>query len=1259
MGRLLKRMGWILVGGVLCLVAAVLGLTLYTRTQSFARLLNDKALAAINGSIRGTVSWERIEGSIWTGLRIDNLQLRHRDRVIFKTVRAEVDYALLPLLVKRIQLTRLAAISPTIDLRKQDDGTWNIVEALSSGQPSDQRFDWTVAISGINLSGGEMRLQPVAGKPDLYWLRKLDVAGTVRIAEGLNIDLERLASWVDTPQAPQVHVNGGLNYRQTGQTQNLQLASFWVQSRLSRIRLSGAIKNFTDFTSDVDLNISRLAAQDLVRYVPQWPAGVDVSGQLSTRGPANALAGKFNLQLARGQISGTLRADLLSDLKPYSADVVIRGLSLGPIVSNQEIAGVVSATVRVAGAGAASDRLTATADARVQSLSVAARELGAVNLQAKLHGKAADIDGRIDGPIGQGNWRSKLNFTAAPQYRANLTLRAVDVARLWQSKDAPKGKLNFDATVNGAGFALATMNSQVLIEVLPSQWQTVNVDRGKIVAQIANGRAKIDELRLSAGSALLTAQGDLGLTATQSGRVNYQLQVADLRPWLSLVGRQGGGRLDLRGRAEGNLIRLQTNGSLQSRGLKLPEGSAGAARADFTLVRDAAAALPSGKIDVLVSDLRAGADLAELRAAITLPVAPQQTIGVRADARDTAGRQHRVVADIENPQGDFVVRARELVLTLNDGPWRMDGPATIARRGNDFILDRISLRNGRAQLAAEGRFALQGNQAMTVQASDIPLTALGAVLPRGADPTSVLSGQIQLGGTAALPELDAAVRLSSGQIAGQNYQGMQARADYRRQRVTLDMTIDQDSTHKFQVRGTVPLALAWAPSWRAQLLPGMELRAQSNGLSVAFLNTLKLPLENIVGRLALDMVVTGTPSAPQPRGTLHLLDGGFAVRDLGTRVNDVDIAVRADPSRVTVTQLSARAAGGTLDGSGVVTLKDLQAQNLDLRIAARRWPAIQTERYRAIVDGDVRVGGALTAPAITGKLRVIEGTARPDLSALDRNPVPLKRDPSIVVVQHRGGAPIETAPADKNNGAPKTDLWRALAIDLGVSVPNNLWVRHVNAEVELSGDLTLSKRPNAEPTLTGAIEAVRGWLGFQGRRFTISRGRVQFTGGQPIDPVIDVVAEYRANDYLVNAIAGGRASKPTLTLTSQPQLEQSDILALLLFGKTTKDLSGGEQISLQKNAIDITSSFAAAQIGRAVSNALGLESLGVDIRDGSQVRFGHYIGRQTYVSASQEISGEHNREFRVEYQLTPQIKIDATTTVSGNNGVDIIWHKRY
>ena len=135
---------------------------------------------------------------------------------------------------------------------------------------------------------------------------------------------------------------------------------------------------------------------------------------------------------------------------------------------------------------------------------------------------------------------------------------------------------------------------------------------------------------------------------------------------------------------------------------------------------------------------------------------------------------------------------------------------------------------------------------------------VSAYLPQGADPSSALSGQVQLRGTAALPEIDAAVQLSSGQIAGQNYQGMQAHAEYRRQRMALDLTIDQDSRHNLQVRGTAPLALAWAPSWRAQPLPGLDLRARSAGLSLAFLNALKLPLENISGQVALDVAVTGS-----------------------------------------------------------------------------------------------------------------------------------------------------------------------------------------------------------------------------------------------------------------------------------------------------------------------------------------------------------------------------------------------------------------
>jgi translocation and assembly module TamB len=179
----------------------------------------------------------------------------------------------------------------------------------------------------------------------------------------------------------------------------------------------------------------------------------------------------------------------------------------------------------------------------------------------------------------------------------------------------------------------------------------------------------------------------------------------------------------------------------------------------------------------------------------------------------------------------------------------------------------------------------------------------------------------------------------------------------------------------------------------------------------------------------------------------------------------------------------------------------------------------------------------------------------------------------------------------------------------------------------------------------------------------LTRGRIQFTGGKPTDAVLDVATEYRVQGYLVNVLASGTAEKPTLVLQSQPVLEQSDILALLLFGRPVADLSSSEQVSLQQNAIDITAGFAAATLGRAVSNALGLQNLGIDLTDvsftGGQVRFGRYVGPRTYVSASQDISGKNGREVAVEYQLAPNWRVGASTTTEGGSGFDVIWHKRY
>jgi translocation and assembly module TamB len=144
---------------------------------------------------------------------------------------------------------------------------------------------------------------------------------------------------------------------------------------------------------------------------------------------------------------------------------------------------------------------------------------------------------------------------------------------------------------------------------------------------------------------------------------------------------------------------------------------------------------------------------------------------------------------------------------------------------------------------------------------------------------------------------------------------------------------------------------------------------------------------------------------------------------------------------------------------------------------------------------------------------------------------------------------------------------------------------------------------------------------------------------------------------------GGTAQKPSLTLRSEPELEQADILAVLLFGKPTTALGQGEKMDLQQQALKVTSGYAAAKIGESVSQALGLEELGIDLREvdftGGSIGFGRYVAPNTYVSVSQDIAGKKAREVSVEYSMSRQWKVTTSTSASGNNEAGIVWHKEY
>ena len=117
------------------------------------------------------------------------------------------------------------------------------------------------------------------------------------------------------------------------------------------------------------------------------------------------------------------------------------------------------------------------------------------------------------------------------------------------------------------------MNTLAKIDLQRSTVGQVELEQGTLVATIADQRIRVVQGMLRATDATLSIKGDIGTDLKQQGRLDYQLRVKTLSPWLALMDRQGSGSVNLTGGAKGNLNDLKTQGKITLSGIDF-EGTA-------------------------------------------------------------------------------------------------------------------------------------------------------------------------------------------------------------------------------------------------------------------------------------------------------------------------------------------------------------------------------------------------------------------------------------------------------------------------------------------------------------------------------------------------------------------------------------------------------------------------------------------------------------------------------------------------------------
>lgn len=583
-----------------------------------------------------------------------------------------------------------------------------------------------------------------------------------------------------------------------------------------------------------------------------------------------------------------------------------------------------------------------------------------------------------------------------------------------------------------------------------------------------------------------------------------------------------------------------------------------------------------------------------------------------------------------------------ITLTRLDGE-RYSVPLSLLQPATLKFEDGVEAKNVRLRYGSEGEISLDGRFAPTlwrasIAAKDLPLPEANGVATFA---FSLDTGKTQ----AASGDFTLQPLLSSSEavtIGGEiSWDGKRLHLLHTKKGDPLTFDIE------------APLLLTHEPkislSTDGELSGYAALQGALQDISPYFPGS----FQTIEGKADARFTLSGTLEAPALDGKMTIRDGAYTEIVSGLTVTgitaDASAVSKAGDTKIDFT-VAARGAGqksDTIRFAGRTALGETTAIDAELKLDKAAFSAGPVTQ--SVASGSVKFTGPLDSVSAAGDITVDQLDAEivtPETGGLV----------SIEVVEANGAEAPQTA-------EPKVKP-PPFALDVNIDADDRIFIRGRGLESEWKANIHVTNDAQT-PVILGTLEMRKGTLDFSGRRFTFKTGVIAFDRLTPNDPTLNLRAEYETSEGVTAAIVvSGRASSPSVTLTSSPSLPSEDIMALILFGKPAAELSALESLQVAE-ALAQLSGVGPFGGGGGVSslarNALGLDLLNIDLdtdAGASSLEVGKYVAQGLFVSAKQDARGE-NGSVKVEYEINSSISIETELQQDGDQTVSANWKKDF
>jgi translocation and assembly module TamB len=340
------------------------------------------------------------------------------------------------------------------------------------------------------------------------------------------------------------------------------------------------------------------------------------------------------------------------------------------------------------------------------------------------------------------------------------------------------------------------------------------------------------------------------------------------------------------------------------------------------------------------------------------------------------------------------------------------------------------------------------------------------------------------------------------------------------------------------------------------------------------------------GRAVLGAAIEGPLASPVFSGSATITDGRIRHFSLPNALDAINGRLAFDARGIRLDDIAATMGGGLVQFGGRIGFDgylpgelNLTARGEDMRL---RYP----EGVRSVVDADLAVRGNVGAPTLSGTVTVKNAVWTSSL------------DPSSNIFN------LSSLRSAAAGGVEPGAATIPLRFDVRVVAPSTLRIEGKRARLVAAADLTL-RGTYDRPVLFGHAEFERGDVVFEGRRYRLTRGTIDFTNPTRLEPFFDMEAETTVRvpgqTYRVTVgLAGTPDRLAAPQLNSDPPLPSADVLALLFSdarGQGRQDFELRALRNPNERQTDILTAQATQALASPISSEVGKvfeQAFGVD-----------------------------------------------------------------